>query len=445
MPALYSFGTGFAREIVDQQHGAQEQAAKVAEEDRALENAIKLTEARVTAERRITEEQATAKRNKQVNSIFAADSAIAMLPQAEREALRSQLLEMDSESLGKVVTLGLGGNSLFKKNPDGGMTFNPLKAVSFDKKIEALVVSATERADQFRSINPNTTLMDVLDTYNPFERALILTKLPGADPAPEYSAAMKQYYEFFNPQNPLSARPPDPVEWIQQRYGNGAELEQARRIHGRIPKATQEELSRALLQLNTGTSPLPPPKEPPPSPAEVMNKPRPAPVGVEGGATLTDEEVVNRDVPVIQQLSDADLRRLQRSNNYKVFRSRDVVNEIKRRRALPEKEREDALAAAREAPLEARSIPLLEEILSTGEGIPEGKTIQDVVFQLNRKRTLASNGRDAATQGLEAAAITQGKALLEAGHSIETLMGDPSITALPEQSRERIRSALSGQ
>ena len=91
MPALYSFGTGFAGEIVRQQRGEQEEAAKVAADERTLQNGISLAEARVTMEARINSDKEQVAKNQEINSILKATPATLMLPPDARKQLYTDL------------------------------------------------------------------------------------------------------------------------------------------------------------------------------------------------------------------------------------------------------------------------------------------------------------------------------------------------------------------
>ena len=237
MPALYSFGTGFAQRIVDQQIANQEEETLRERAKVEFDYAIKIENAKRSADSSVEENKKLKQRNRIATSIMK-NGGFYQISQEYQERVFNSLIGMDIATLNQMSKAALEGDlSLVGMLTGRGATIQPapksldaLQTHLFNLRIAGIALTDTQQA--------------VLDLQRPAKDIL--------NPMATFQKSMYSLV-FAGPLGGIITNAPSYEEWVISEEKNGwksikAALDESLRSSGGIVKSV-EAAGEALGQL----------------------------------------------------------------------------------------------------------------------------------------------------------------------------------------------------
>lgn len=175
MPALYSFGTGFAQRIVDQQIANQEEETLRERAKVDFDNAIKIENAKRNADSSVEENKKLKQRNRIATSIMK-NGGFYQISQEYQERVFNSLIGMDIATLNQMSKAALEGDlSLVGMLTGRGATIQPapksldaLQTHLFNLRIAGIALTDTQQA----ALDLLRPAKDILNPMATFQKSM---------------------------------------------------------------------------------------------------------------------------------------------------------------------------------------------------------------------------------------------------------------------------------
>ena len=205
MPALYSFGTGFAQRIVDQQIANQEEETLRERAKLDFDNAIKIENAKRNADSSREQNKLLLQRERIANSIMK-NGGFYQISQRYQERVYNSLIGMDIKTLNKMSEAALAGDlSLVGMLTGRGATIQPapksldaLQTHLFNLRIAGIALTDTQQA----ALDLLRPAKDILNPMATFQKSM-------------YSLV------FAGPLGGIITNAPSYEEWVISEEKNG--------------------------------------------------------------------------------------------------------------------------------------------------------------------------------------------------------------------------------